>query len=346
MNNLSSIGASTGTATGTNIPSSTANTNTGLFGSTTANNLVGTTTTKPQEANLFSTPSTLPAFSTQPFNTNSSAQSAAFPSSVNTDTTKNTDTAISSNAHNFNLINTQENQTQTQPKNSDNTNISNFNTSSNALKSTENNLDTAKKVTFDMSKTTFADNLPLQQTENSQNTTTTNTNNIQNTTITPNTTTVKPDLETEIPLNFRTKYCHEIIFSLNNKLQKNIESFNETATALYNRDEILKRARNNYCLVSQMIEENNKILDDIDQSIDIFTSVIDNIENNTNINNNSGANTGTLKKCVDTVEKLCDDFDAFCDQLKDDSTVVMDLVNDNMNLIRQIDEDINYLQNI
>ncbi|KAF7679717.1 hypothetical protein TCON_2486 [Astathelohania contejeani] len=146
----------------------------------------------------------------------------------------------------------------------------------------------------------------------------------------------------EVPLAFRQKSLNEIISSLTKTLEENTKEFKQKASEVFSYDEKIIQARNNYCKITQMIDEEERKIAEMEENVEFFEKWLDDFSESVGAVKEEGEN--GLVNCISEVERLVDDFNLMVEAMKDEDDEVMRLVNENMKLIEIIDKGLTELE--
>lgn len=134
----------------------------------------------------------------------------------------------------------------------------------------------------------------------------------------------------EIPLNFINKTASEIIQDLKKKLEANSKIFTKKATLVYSVDEMIIKARNNYLTVLKALEEEEQKLAELEENVEFFTKLVS--ENKSS------------KSVLGEVEDLCDEYNKWVEEQREDDEEVEALVGENMELIKWIKDEMDEME--
>lgn len=135
----------------------------------------------------------------------------------------------------------------------------------------------------------------------------------------------------DVPVSIRQKSFGELLSSLKKQLEEDVREFRKKALETFAYDEKIIKARNNYARILQMVKVETRKLDELEENVDFFLQYIRDMEKP----EEGGASAVNV---IREVEKLSDEFNSTLQQIRDEDDEVMTLVNENMSLIRMIDE--------
>lgn len=135
----------------------------------------------------------------------------------------------------------------------------------------------------------------------------------------------------DVPVSIRQKSFGELLSSLKKQLEDDVREFRKKALETFAYDEKIIKARNNYARILQMVKAETQKLDELEENVDFFLQYVRDMEKPTE-GDTSAVN------IIREVEKLSDEFNSTLQQIRDEDDEVMALVNENMSLIRMIDE--------
>lgn len=137
----------------------------------------------------------------------------------------------------------------------------------------------------------------------------------------------------DVPISIRQKSFGELLSFLKKQLEENVREFRKKALETFSYDEKIIKARNNYAKILHMVKVETQKLNELDENVDFFLQYIKDMDKAT-----EGEN---VVNVIREVEKLSDELNTVIKQIKDDDDDVIQLVNENMSLIRAIDERLN-----
>lgn len=140
-------------------------------------------------------------------------------------------------------------------------------------------------------------------------------------------------------VSFMQMTLGEIIQQQTRKLEENIRVFKEKAKEVFEQDERIIRSLNNYKLIRNRIEEEERVIAETEENVDFFEKWLCNFQEEVP----EGAGDDLLM-CIKEFERVCDKYNKTIETLKDEEDEVMCLVNENYNLITTIEEKLEILE--
>ncbi|CAD26092.1 NUCLEAR PORE COMPLEX PROTEIN (NUCLEOPORIN NUP116) [Encephalitozoon cuniculi GB-M1] len=131
----------------------------------------------------------------------------------------------------------------------------------------------------------------------------------------------------------------EIIQQQARKLEENIKVFKEKAREVFEQDERIIRSLNNYKLIRNRIEEEERVIAETEENVEFFERWLCNFQEE--VPPSAG---DELLTCIKEFERVCDKYNKTIETLKDEEDEVMCLVNENYNLITTIEEKLEILE--
>ncbi|KAG5859091.1 hypothetical protein KMI_09g15190 [Encephalitozoon hellem] len=140
-------------------------------------------------------------------------------------------------------------------------------------------------------------------------------------------------------VSFMQMTLGEIIQQQTRKLEENIKVFKEKAKEVFEQDERIIRSLNNYKLIRNRIEEEERVIAETEENVEFFEKWLCNFQEEVP----EGAG-DELLMCIKEFERVCDKYNKTIETLKDEEDEVMCLVNENYNLITTIEEKLEILE--
>lgn len=132
---------------------------------------------------------------------------------------------------------------------------------------------------------------------------------------------------------------NEIIQQQTRKLEENIKTFKEKAKEVFDQDERIIRALNNYKIIKNKIDEEERIIAETEENVDFFEKWLSEFQKE--VPDGTG---DELLACIRELERVSDRYNKAIEALRDEEDEVMCLVNENYNLICVIDEKLDILE--
>lgn len=140
------------------------------------------------------------------------------------------------------------------------------------------------------------------------------------------------DILKDVPVSIRQKSFGELLSFLKRQLEENVREFKKKALETFAYDEKIIKARNNYARILQMVKSETEKLNELEENVDFFLQYVRDMDKKPGED---------AMNVVREVEKLSDEVNVVLQQIKDEDNDVLELVNENMNLVRIIDERLN-----
>ncbi|KAG0440438.1 hypothetical protein DMUE_1750 [Dictyocoela muelleri] len=157
------------------------------------------------------------------------------------------------------------------------------------------------------------------------------------------------DTDPLIPIDIQNKPIKEILDDLYYKLENDISTFMKKAESIYNYDLKIIRARNNYCEVLDSIEKFESEIDSLENNLEVMINWVDNQINKNKLKNQNIDDNDSEKlemfELISEVEKLNHEYNSLVNKINDDDNEVVALMNENLRLIKIIDEEMNNWEN-
>jgi nuclear pore complex protein Nup62 len=131
----------------------------------------------------------------------------------------------------------------------------------------------------------------------------------------------------------------EIIQQQTRKLEENIKMFKEKAKEVFDQDERIIKALNNYRLIRSNIDEEERAIAETEENVEFFEKWLSEFQEE--VADGPG---DELLECIKEFERICDKYNKTIEMLRDEDDEVMCLVNENYNLINVIDEKLDVLE--
>ncbi|TBU14170.1 hypothetical protein CWI41_121700 [Ordospora colligata] len=131
----------------------------------------------------------------------------------------------------------------------------------------------------------------------------------------------------------------EIIQQQTRKLEENIKMFKEKAKEVFEQDERIIKALNNYRLIGNRIDEEERAIADTEENVEFFEKWLSEFQEE--VADGAG---DELLECIKEFERISDKYNKTIEMLRDEDDEVMCLVNENYNLINVIDEKLDVLE--
>ncbi|AFN84152.1 hypothetical protein EROM_111710 [Encephalitozoon romaleae SJ-2008] len=140
-------------------------------------------------------------------------------------------------------------------------------------------------------------------------------------------------------VSFMQMTLGEIIQQQTRKLEENIRVFKEKAKEVFEQDERIIRSLNNYKLIRNRIEEEERVIAETEENVEFFEKWLCNFQEEV-----PEGSEDELLMCIKEFERVCDKYNKTIETLKDEEDEVMCLVNENYNLITTIEEKLEILE--
>jgi nuclear pore complex protein Nup62 len=146
---------------------------------------------------------------------------------------------------------------------------------------------------------------------------------------------------TEKSATFLQMTLGEIILHQTRKLEENIRVFKEKAREIFEQDERIIRAINNYKLIRSKIDDEEKIIAETEDNVEFFENWLMDFQKE--IPDGEG---DELITCIKMFEDVSARFNRAVEGMKDEEDEIMCLVNENYNLISILDEKLDALESM
>lgn len=140
-------------------------------------------------------------------------------------------------------------------------------------------------------------------------------------------------------ISFLQMTLNEIIQQQTRRLEENIRIFKQKAKEVFDQDERIIRSLNNYKLIRNKIDEEERIIAETEENVEFFEKWLSNFQSEV-----SEGGRDELLTCIREFERVADRYNKAIENLKDEEDEVMCLVNENYNLINIIDEKLDILE--
>jgi nuclear pore complex protein Nup62 len=132
---------------------------------------------------------------------------------------------------------------------------------------------------------------------------------------------------------------NEVIQDQTRKLEENIRMFKEKASEVFEQDERIIKAINNYRLIRSKIDNEEKIIAETEENVEFFENWL--MEFQKEVPDGEG---DELMTCIKMFEDVSARFNKAIEGMKDEEDEIMCLVNENYNLISILDEKLDALE--
>lgn len=134
---------------------------------------------------------------------------------------------------------------------------------------------------------------------------------------------------TDVPINLSQRSYSEIILYFEKLTEETKKRFESKAAEIFEYDERIIMARNNYARISAMVSREEKRLKNLEEGVDVLQQIVENFQ---------GSTTGeSVINVIKEVEMLSDEFNRKMESLKDGDNENLQLLEENMRLVRLID---------
>lgn len=140
-------------------------------------------------------------------------------------------------------------------------------------------------------------------------------------------------------VSFVQMTLNEIIQQQTRKLEENMRVFKEKAQEVFEQDERIIRALNNYRVIRKRIEEEERIIAETEENVEFFEKWLDSFRQEV-----PDVGGDELATCIKELERVSDRYNKSMCGMKDEEDEMMCLVNENYNLIKMIDEKLDVLE--
>jgi phage shock protein A len=126
---------------------------------------------------------------------------------------------------------------------------------------------------------------------------------------------------------------YEIIQKQVHKLEENISEFNDKAREIFLEDEKIMKALNNYKVINQKLDLEEKKISELENSLEKFEKVLEDFSAKVPASEDDD----DLMLCVKKFEEVTDLYNKKIESMKDEEDEVLGLVKENFNLCSLID---------